>query len=110
MVVWGTQLLKTKDHPGDLWGRGKTIAIRTGEPIEVTGKDPMAETAQLRSAIAKLLDEAISEYPISPEGQWWAPARRGGTAPTPDEAKQMDVEEYAARAARKSAREGSTDR
>lgn len=103
MVVWGTQLLKTKDHPGDLWGRGKTIAIRTGEPIEVTGEDPVAETAILRSAIATLLDEAIAEYPIGPEGQWWAPARLGGTAPTPDVARQMDIEEYAARAARKAA-------
>jgi 1-acyl-sn-glycerol-3-phosphate acyltransferase len=107
MVVWGTQLLKTKDHPADLWSRGKTIAIRTGEPIEVTGKDPVAETAILRAAIATLLDEAIAEYPISPEGQWWAPARLGGTAPTPEQAKQMDVEEYAARAARKSARKSA---
>ena len=105
MAVWGTQLFKTKDHPADLWGRGKTIAIRTGEPIEVTGKDPIAETAIMRAAIAKLLDEAIAEYPISPDGQWWAPARLGGTAPTPDEAKELDVAEYAARAARKAAKE-----
>ena len=100
MALWGTQLLKTKDHPSDLWGRGKTIAIAVGEPIEVTGEDPVAETAVMRSAIADLLEKAIASYPHSPEGQWWAPARLGGTAPTPAEAKQMDVEEYAARAAK----------
>ena len=108
MAIWGTQLLKTKDHPADLWSRGKTIAIRTGEPIQVTGEDPVAETATLRAAVAGLLDEAIAEYPLSPQGQWWAPKRLGGTAPTPDEARQLDVEEYAARAAKKAAKEGDT--
>lgn len=107
MALWGTQLLKTKDHPSDLWGRGKTIAIAVGEPIEVTGEDPVAETAVMRSAIADLLEQAIANYPLSPAGQWWAPARLGGTAPTPAEAKQMDVEEYAARAAKKAARKAA---
>jgi len=107
MALWGTQLLKTKDHASDLWGRGKTIAIAVGEPIEVTGEDPVAETAVMRSAIADLLEKAIANYPLSPEGQWWAPKRLGGLAPTPDEAKQMDVEEYAARAARKAARKAA---
>jgi 1-acyl-sn-glycerol-3-phosphate acyltransferase len=101
MALWGTQLLKTKDHPSDLWGRGKTIAIAVGEPIHVTGEDPVAETAVLRSAIADLLDKTIADYPLDPVGQWWAPKRLGGLAPTLAEAKQMDVEEYAARAARK---------
>ena len=105
MALWGTQLLKTKDHPSDLWGRGKTIAISVGKPIEVTGEDPVAETALLRTAIADLLEKTIADYPLSPEGQWWAPARLGGLAPTPDEAKRMDAEEYAARAAKKAAKE-----
>lgn len=104
MAIWGTQLIKTKDHPSDIWGRGKTIAISVGQPIDVTGQDPVAETARLRSAVADLLDSAIADYPLDPEGQWWAPVRLGGTAPTPDEAKQMDVSEYAARAAKKAAK------
>ena len=104
MALWGTQLLKTKDHPSDMWGRGKTIAIAVGEPIEVTGEDPVAETAVLRTAIADLLEKAIADYPLDPAGQWWAPRRLGGLAPTPAEAKQMDVEEYAARAAIKAAK------
>jgi 1-acyl-sn-glycerol-3-phosphate acyltransferase len=105
MAIWGTQLFKTKDHPSDMWGRGKTISIRVGEPIEVTGADPVAETAALRDAISGLLEDAIAEYPIAPAGQWWAPVRLGGLAPTPEEAKRMDAEEYAARAARRAAKE-----
>ena len=105
MVTWGTQLLKTKDHEANLTGRGKTIALHVGAPLDVTGEDPVAETAQLREAMAALLDKAIAEYPVSPEGQWWAPARHGGTAPTPDEAKRLDAEELAARAAKRAAKE-----
>src|SRR5690606_29896634 len=85
MVTWGTQLLKTKDHPSALLGRGKTIGLHVGEPLEVTGEDPVAETKQLREAMSALLDRAIETYPLRPEGQWWAPARHGGTAPTLEE-------------------------
>lgn len=104
MVTWGTQLFKTKDHESDLRGRGKTIALYVGEPLEVIGADPIVETEKLRAAMAALLDRAIADYPISPEGQWWAPARLGGTAPTPEQARKLDEEEKVARAARKEAR------
>ncbi|TSD68502.1 lysophospholipid acyltransferase family protein [Aeromicrobium piscarium] len=105
MVTWGTQLLKTKDHDSDLLGRGKTIALHVGKPLQVTGEDPVAETERLRIAMSALLDKAITEYPVSPQGQWWAPARYGGLAPTPEEAERLDAEEKAARAARRAARE-----
>lgn len=108
MVTWGTQLLKTKDHESDIWGRGKTIALHVGAPLEVTGEDPVAETQRLREAMNALLEKAIAEYPVSPEGQWWAPARFGGTAPTLEEAERLDAEEKAAKAARRAAREGGT--
>lgn len=104
MVTWGTQLLKTKDHPSDLKSRGKTIGLHVGAPLHVTGEDPVAETQQLREAMSNLLDRAILEYPLSPVGQWWAPARHGGTAPTLAEAAKLDEEEYAARAARRAAK------
>jgi hypothetical protein len=77
-----------------------------GAPIELTD-DPVADTATLRAALRELLDEAVAEYPIKPEGQWWAPARLGGLAPTPAEAARMDAEEKAARAARRAARDNS---
>ncbi|WP_375002696.1 lysophospholipid acyltransferase family protein [Aeromicrobium sp. CTD01-1L150] len=105
MVTWGTQLLKTKDHESDLKGRGKTIALHVGEPLDVTGQDPVAETARLGEVMTTLLDKAITEYPISPVGQWWAPARHGGLAPTPQEAARLDAEEKAERAARRAAKQ-----
>lgn len=104
MIVWGTQLLKTKDHPSDIWARNRTLILKVGAPIEVTG-DPVADTARLRAELKRLLDEAIAEYPIAPQGHWWAPARLGGLAPTPQEAARLDAQEKAARAAKRAARD-----
>lgn len=100
MAVWGTQLLKTKDHPSDLFGRGKHISIAVGEPMMVTGDDIVAETALLRDRVKALHAELLANYPLDPHGQWWAPASIGGTAPTPEEAAQLDAAELEARAAR----------
>jgi hypothetical protein len=90
--------MMTKDHPRD-FSRGKTIAIRVGEPLHPTGVDPVAETAELRAAMAGLLDTAIREYPADeqPPGCWWLPASYGGSAPTPEEALRLDAEEKARR-------------
>jgi 1-acyl-sn-glycerol-3-phosphate acyltransferase len=102
VVLWGTQRMLTKDHPRDL-SRGKTIAIRVGEPIRPTGADPVAETATLKAAMADLLDETIRTYPADeqPPGSWWLPASYGGGAPTLEEAARMDAEEKRRRAERK---------
>ena len=104
MVTWGTQLLKTKDHESDLKSRGRTVGLHVGAPLQVTGEDPVAETLALRAAMSALLDKAIADYPVSPEGQWWAPARHGGTAPTLQDAARLDVEELVARAAARAAK------
>ena len=98
VILWGTQRMMTKDHPRD-FSRGKTIAIRVGEPLHPTGADPVAETAELRGAMAGLLDAAIREYPADeqPPGCWWLPASYGGSAPTPEEALRLDAEEKARR-------------
>lgn len=106
VVLWGTQRLMTKDHPKD-FSRGKTIGIRVGEPLHPDGADPVADTAELHKRLETLLDEAIEAYPSEeqPPGSWWLPASRGGSAPTPERAAEMDAEEKAARAARKAARE-----
>ncbi len=103
MVTWGTQRLQTKDHGRD-FQRGMTIGLHVGAPLEVDGSDPVAQTQQLRDAMTALLEKAITEYPDEPAGKWWAPARFGGTAPTPDEARRLDDAEYAARAARTEAK------
>ena len=110
VVLWGTQRLMTKDHPRD-FSRGKTIGIRVGEPMYPTGKDPVAETEELHGRLAALHAEAVEAYPAAeqPPGSWWLPASRGGSAPTPERAAQMDAEEKAARAAKKARRAAESD-
>ncbi|MBV9831536.1 MAG: 1-acyl-sn-glycerol-3-phosphate acyltransferase [Marmoricola sp.] len=105
VVLWGTQRMMTKDHPRN-FSRGKTIGIRVGEPMHPTGADPAKETVELHDRLSALLDLAIDAYPADeqPPGSWWLPASRGGSAPTPERAAELDAEEKAARAARKAAR------
>ena len=102
VILWGTQRLKTKDHPQD-FSRGKTIAITVGEPLHPTGANPVAETVELKSAMSRLLDETIRAYPAEeqPPGSWWLPASYGGSAPTPEEAARLDAEEKRERARRR---------
>jgi 1-acyl-sn-glycerol-3-phosphate acyltransferase len=104
-VLWGTQRLKTKDHPQD-FSRGKTIAITVGEPLHPTGADPIGETAQLKSVMGALLERTIRAYPEDeqPPGSWWLPASYGGSAPTPEEALRLDAEEKRERARARAAR------
>lgn len=104
VTLWGTQRMFTKDHPRD-FSRGKTIAIRVGEPMHPTGADPAAETAQLREVMRGMLDETIRGYPADeqPPGSWWLPASYGGSAPTPEEAVRLDAEEKRRRAERRRA-------
>ncbi|MBL0746619.1 lysophospholipid acyltransferase family protein [Nocardioides baculatus] len=99
VILWGTQRMMTKGHPRD-FSRGKTIAIRVGEPMHPTGANPVAETAELRSRMSSMLAEVVAEYPAAeqPPGSWWVPASMGGSAPTPDEALTLDAAEKRERA------------
>ena len=104
-ILWGTQRMKTKGHPQD-FSRGKTIAITVGEPLHPTGANPVAETAELKSEMTRLLDETIRAYPAEeqPPGSWWLPASYGGSAATPEEAAQLDAEEKRERAKARAAK------
>ena len=99
VILWGTQRMMTKGHPRD-FSRGKTIAIRVGEPLHPTGANPVAETAELRSRMTEMLAEVVAAYPADeqPPGSWWVPASMGGSAPTPDEALALDAAEKRERA------------
>lgn len=105
VILWGTQRMMTKDHEKD-FSRGKTIAIRVGEPLHPTGADPVGETAELHRMMSSMLDETIRAYPAAeqPPGSWWVPASHGGTAPTLEEAALLDVAEKRERAAKRAAR------
>ena len=105
VVIWGSQRLKTKGHPQD-FSRGKTIAITVGEPLHPTGVNPLAETAELKSRMTRMLDETIRRYPADeqPPGSWWLPAAYGGSAPTMEEAARRDAEEKRERARQRATR------
>ena len=110
VILWGTQRLMTKDHPRD-FSRGKPISINVGAPLRPTGADPIAETAELRSAMAALLDQAIATYAdagLQP-GAWWVPASHGGNAPTLDQAVVLDADEKRSRAAQRAAKRSPRD-
>ncbi len=86
------------------------ISVRIGEPLPVAdGDDIVAVTGTLLARMTQLLHEAQDSYPDAPSGPddaWWQPARLGGSAPTPDEALQLDRDERRARiAAAKKARD-----
>ena len=93
-ITWGGQRIMTKGRPRD-FGRGKTISLSVGEPLHPGRRDdPDEVTAELRSSMSKLLDETIAAYPDKPrndDDRWWLPARFGGTAPTLEEAAEMDA-------------------
>ena len=104
VILWGTQRMMTKGHDKD-FSRGKTIAIRVGEPLHPTGADLVAECAELKTVMAEMLEETIRSYPgdEQPPGSWWLPASYGGSAPTPAAAELLDVEEKRERAAKRAA-------
>lgn len=106
VVVWGTHRMVTKDHPRD-FSRGRSLSVSVGEPMLPDGSDPVAQTAALKEQMAQLLDRAIRSYPAAeqPPGSWWLPAAYGGSAPTLEQAAQLDAAELAARARRRAERE-----
>ncbi|MGH3366562.1 MAG: lysophospholipid acyltransferase family protein [Nocardioidaceae bacterium] len=112
VAVWGTQRLLTKDLPRDLKTRGRAITIAVGEPIPATrGEDADALSVQLRARMQALLDEAQRVHPDQPvpgEDAPWHPRHLGGTAPTPERARELDQAEREARAARHRERTADT--
>ena len=74
-------------------------ATRAGDGVDRRAVAP--GQARQRNAVAgscrrmqALLDEVQRDYPDEPAGpddRWWLPAHLGGTAPTPEEAAEMDA-------------------
>ena len=87
-IVWGSQRIFTKGHKPNLKRNSFPISVYFGEPYFVTkGEDVDAAELDLKRRLENLLRVVQGEYPDSHEGQWWAPARLGGTAPTPEQVK-----------------------
>lgn len=106
VAVWGGQRMMTKDHPRD-FSRGRSVAIAVGEPVPVDGTLEEA-TVLLRQRMQALLDDVQRTHPdtVADPGldAWWLPQHLGGTAPTPERAREMDAAEARARAAARRAR------
>ncbi|MFC8617074.1 lysophospholipid acyltransferase family protein [Micromonospora purpureochromogenes] len=94
VALWGTQRLWTKGRPKNLTRRHTPITILLGEPMDPADwPDANAMTVELKSRLSALVDRAQQEYPdkpAGPEDAWWQPAHLGGTAPTLEEAAELD--------------------
>jgi 1-acyl-sn-glycerol-3-phosphate acyltransferase len=89
-VVWGSQRIYTKKVKPNFKRNRFPITVAFGKPLYFKkGEDVDAAEAILRAELVKLLHEVQSSYPDSHVGQRWAPARLGGTAPTPE---QVEIE------------------
>jgi 1-acyl-sn-glycerol-3-phosphate acyltransferase len=111
-VIWGSQRVWTKGRPRRLGRTRVPISVWIGEPVAVSAPAEVAGlTVTVREQMDRMLHQAQEAYPDAPSGPddgWWQPARLGGSAPTPDEALQLDRDELRARiAAAKKARDES---
>lgn len=101
IIVWGSQRIWTKGLRRNI--RWKTrrnkvpITVAIGPPLQPTS-DVLLTNQLLHEAMTSLLHQVQQNY-SHPAGENWVPHRLGGSAPTLEEAAQMDAEESAARAA-----------
>ena len=92
VTIWGSQRVWTKGHPRRMGRHGIPLLITIGEAMPVgTDENPTAATAHLRAAMDAQLRADQARYPAWPEEELaLLPVRLGGTAPTPEEAEEMD--------------------
>lgn len=94
-VIFGSQRIWTKGQKKHL-GRTKTpVLIKALEPCYTTG-DFDADIAEVRRRMQEALEGLWAEYETEfgpmPAGEFWVPARKGGGAPTLEEAEAQDSE------------------
>lgn len=87
VAVWGAQRILTKGAKGRPRERvGVPVYVAIGKPIVVAaGVDIHDASDALRAELQTLTDHLQDIYPEDGTGQWWQPARRGGTAPSVDD-------------------------
>ncbi len=99
MIVWGAQRIWTKDHPKRL-GRNKfPITVSVGAPMAAAGTVESV-MGELRAVMNGLLYRVQDEYE-HPAGAHWVPRRLGGSAPSLEEARALEVAELEERARRR---------
>ena len=100
VTLWGSQRVWTKDRkPTISAARHIPISITIGAPLP-PGRGAAAD-AELVKVMDGLLDETRARYPEPPGNDpWWVPAHLGGTAPTPQQAAELDAREQLERTQR----------
>jgi len=90
-VIWGSHRVLTRTRRTPLLrARHKPVTIIFGEPIPVgPDEDPARVTERLHRVMTAMMEEAMDSDALEP-GAWWVPAHRGGSAPTPDHAIELD--------------------
>lgn len=93
IALWGGQRIATAHRRLEL-RRGRPVSIRVGAPYALDpGTDPRAATRDLGSLLQAMLDELQcrpEHRPAPGVAAPWHPAHLGGTAPTPDEAREIE--------------------
>lgn len=112
MIVWGSHRQWTKGGRRAMGRKHIPVLVRVGEPLTIgVDEDDHAATERIRGAMHELLLEVQDAYGEHPAGEFWVPARLGGSAPTPEAAAIIEDEEArqkaAARAARAHERKGT---
>ena len=102
-VIWGAQRVWTKGHPKNMGRSNVPIHITVAEPIAPEGT-PETLTARLHEVMVETLHRTQENYGPHPAGEFWVPARLGGSAPTLEQADAEDAQEAAERAARRTQR------
>lgn len=106
VIVFGGQRILSYDRR-DL-SRHQPIAVTVGEPMTVGKRDDMeARHEELAARMRALLDETIARYPAPSAGEdaWWLPKRLGGTAPSMEEAQEIERRVRADKAAKRRAKQ-----
>ena len=101
-TIWGSQRIWTKGQPRRMGRHGIPLLITVGAPIVVDPQENAVEaTARVRAAMDTQLRADQDRYPRWPDAErHLLPVRLGGTAPTMEEAEEMDRADRRRRAGR----------
>lgn len=92
VTIWGGQRVWTKDLPKHLLRSNIPVSITVGEPIVVARREDVAAAGlRVRAVMQAQLDAQQAAYPtLTGDDLRYVPARLGGTAPTPEAAREAD--------------------
>ncbi|MFP7366624.1 1-acyl-sn-glycerol-3-phosphate acyltransferase [Corynebacterium callunae] len=113
LIMWGGQRVITKDIDPNLGRSHIPIFVRVGAPVDASG-DPAEATERLFESMKALLDETSQQYEAEfgpfPGGEPWRPESLGGSAPSLERAKLLEIAEKERRQAKKAAKKAQGGR